>query len=70
MNADRSPRAFRFSPVLVLLVGGTFGLFASSASAQSYVFGRLDLVTPRPALDVITADFNGDGRLDLGPVKE
>jgi VCBS repeat protein/FG-GAP repeat protein len=49
---------------LLMVVLGFWSFLCSSASAQTYLFGRADLSAPA-ATNVVTADFNGDGRPDI-----
>ncbi|HLW78306.1 MAG TPA: VCBS repeat-containing protein, partial [Terriglobia bacterium] len=47
---------------------GLSALLSAKASAQAYVFGRADFPLSNTPNAVLTADFNGDGRLDLAVV--
>ncbi len=49
---------------ILLLVFAAFGV-ASTASAQTYVFGRADFATGNGPTAIATGDFNGDGKPDL-----
>ncbi|HEV2495377.1 MAG TPA: FG-GAP-like repeat-containing protein [Terriglobia bacterium] len=65
MQASQSP--LHYSGVLVVILG-LWSFLTPTASAQSYIFGRADFPTSNPPTAVLTADFNGDGRLDLAVV--
>lgn len=48
-----------------LLLPLVLSLTISTASAQTYVFGRADFTTGNSPVAVVTGDFNGDGKPDL-----
>src|SRR5579863_9362606 len=62
-----STRPLRYSAALVVILG-LWSFLTPAASAQSYIFGRADFPISNPPTAVLTADFNGDGRLDLAVV--
>jgi VCBS repeat protein/HYDIN/CFA65/VesB family protein/centrosomal CEP192-like protein len=49
---------------LTLAIVG-FGAFHSPALAQAYLYNRADFATGNGPTAAVTADFNGDGKLDL-----
>jgi hypothetical protein len=56
---------------LCLVLGGLLCLYGSAvqkAGAQDYLFGRGDFLAGYQPVAIATADFNGDGRIDLAVV--
>ena len=50
---------------VALALIGLLGLLSSTASAQTYLYNRADFATGNGPTAAVTADFNGDGKLDL-----
>jgi hypothetical protein len=61
-NSDRGRHAFT---KLAVSVFAALSLCVSTASAQTYIFGRADFSVANNPVSVATGDFNGDGKLDL-----
>ncbi len=53
-----------------LLLCAVLGIATSTASAQTYVFGRMDLAVPNLPAALITGDFNGDGIPDVAVLNQ
>ncbi|HEY6290007.1 MAG TPA: FG-GAP-like repeat-containing protein [Terriglobia bacterium] len=68
MSSDGSQPAFRIESLF--LVCAALALAPSTLQAQTYVFGRADLVSGLGPAAVVTGDFNGDGQPDLAVVNE
>jgi hypothetical protein len=68
----KTPRPVGYHAIIGILFSVFFlallsclGLFASTASAQGYVFGRADFAVGAGPAALAQGDFNGDGKLDL-----
>jgi hypothetical protein len=52
-------------PGAALLVSAALGIATSTASAQTYVFGRAHFATGNSPAAAVVGGFDGDGKLDL-----
>jgi hypothetical protein len=65
MTIDNSDRGRHPFTKLAVSVFAALSLCVSTASAQTYIFGRADFSVASNPVAVATGDFNGDGKLDL-----